>query len=197
MTPHPPAWFVEERPTPIGTLLLVTDGDGCVRALDWDDDRPRLARLLARHAGGTPRRADAGRALAALAPRPRASAAADALAAYFDGDLGAIDRVQVASIGTPFQRDVWAALRRIPVGRTISYAALAAAIGRPRATRAVGLANGANPVGIIVPCHRVIGADASLTGYGGGLARKRWLLEHEGAISPRLPVLPAAAGSWA
>ncbi len=83
--------------------------------------------------------------------------------------------------GTPFQRDVWAALREIPVGKTLSYGALAAKIGRPKAVRAVGLANGANPIGIVVPCHRVIGADSSLTGYGGGLDRKRWLLNHEGA----------------
>ena len=84
----------------------------------------------------------------------------------------------------PFQREVWAALRAIPVGATTSYGRLAAAIGRPKAVRAVGLANGSNPIGIVVPCHRVIGADASLTGYGGGLERKRWLLEHEGVHLP-------------
>jgi len=102
------------------------------------------------------------------------------LDAYFAGDLTAIDDVPVATNGTPFQRTVWAALRRIPAGTTTSYGALAASIGYPSAMRAVGLANGANPVAIIVPCHRVIGADHSLTGYGGGLPRKRWLLEHEG-----------------
>ena len=83
--------------------------------------------------------------------------------------------------GTPFQRAVWAALRRIPAGETLSYGQLAAQIGKPKAVRAVGLANGSNPVGVVVPCHRVIGADGSLTGYGGGLPRKLWLLEHEGA----------------
>jgi methylated-DNA-[protein]-cysteine S-methyltransferase len=107
--------------------------------------------------------------------------------AYFAGDLSAIERLAVVTGGTDFQREVWAALRRIPAGRTLSYGALATQLGRPKAVRAVGLANGANPIGIVVPCHRVIGADGSLTGYGGGLERKRWLLAHEGAeaVKPR------------
>jgi methylated-DNA-[protein]-cysteine S-methyltransferase len=91
----------------------------------------------------------------------------------------AIDAVDVRTGGTDFQRRVWAALRRIPAGTTTSYGRLAAAIGSPSACRAVGLANGANPIGIVVPCHRVIGADKTLTGYGGGIDRKRWLLDHE------------------
>jgi methylated-DNA-[protein]-cysteine S-methyltransferase len=91
--------------------------------------------------------------------------------------------------GTDFQRTVWQALRRIPCGTTISYGELARRIGRPAAVRAVGLANGANPVGVVVPCHRVIGADGSLTGYGGGIERKRWLLAHERAsASHELPL---------
>jgi methylated-DNA-[protein]-cysteine S-methyltransferase len=101
------------------------------------------------------------------------------LQAYFDGDLGALDDVPVRADGTAFQRLVWTALRQIPAGTTTTYGRLAARIGRPTAIRAVGLANGANPISIVVPCHRVIGADASLTGYGGGLARKEWLLRHE------------------
>jgi methylated-DNA-[protein]-cysteine S-methyltransferase len=84
-------------------------------------------------------------------------------------------------VGTEFQKAAWAALSRIPVGETRSYGAQAAAIGRPAAVRAVGMANGRNPIGVVVPCHRVIGADGALTGYGGGLERKRWLLRHEGA----------------
>jgi methylated-DNA-[protein]-cysteine S-methyltransferase len=100
--------------------------------------------------------------------------------AYFDGQLNAIDDLPVATPGTDFQRMVWQALRTIPVGQTISYSVLAQRIGRPAACRAVGLANGANPISIIVPCHRVIGANAALTGYGGGVERKRWLLAHEG-----------------
>ncbi len=103
-----------------------------------------------------------------------------ALRAYFDGDIAAIDALPVADVpGTPFQRSVWRALREIPGGETISYAELARRIGKPAAVRAVGLANGANPIGIVVPCHRVIGSDGTLTGYGGGVERKRWLLAHE------------------
>ena len=105
----------------------------------------------------------------------------DALAAWFAGDLGALDGLPVKTGGTPFQRAVWKALRDIPAGETRTYGQLATAIGAPRAVRAVGLANGANPVGVIVPCHRVIGANGTLTGYAGGLERKRWLLAHEAA----------------
>jgi len=105
----------------------------------------------------------------------------EALVAYFAGDLTAIDGVSVTTAGTSFQREVWAALRKIRPGTTLSYGALAQQLGRPTSVRAVGLANGANPVAIVVPCHRVIGADASLTGYGGGIERKKWLLTHEGA----------------
>jgi methylated-DNA-[protein]-cysteine S-methyltransferase len=105
------------------------------------------------------------------------------LQAYFEGDLDAVTCLPTATNGTDFQRTVWDALRRIPVGHTISYGALAVQIGRPTAMRAVGLANGANPIAIVIPCHRVIGANASLTGYGGGLDRKRWLLQHESACS--------------
>jgi len=105
---------------------------------------------------------------------------------YFDGDIHAIDTIGVELNGTPFQKDVWTALRRISAGTTISYSTLARRIGHSSAVRAVGTANGANPVAIVVPCHRVIGADGSLTGYGGGLDRKRWLLSHEGVAAPTL-----------
>ena len=107
----------------------------------------------------------------------------DAIGRYFAGELHAIDSLAVRTAGTPFQREVWRALREIPCGTTVSYAQLAERIGRPTAVRAVGLANGSNPVGVIVPCHRVIGSDGSLTGYGGGIKRKRWLLEHEKRVS--------------
>jgi methylated-DNA-[protein]-cysteine S-methyltransferase len=100
------------------------------------------------------------------------------LAAYFAGDLRDFD-LPLAPRGTEFQQKVWRELCRIPFGETISYGELARRIGQPGASRAVGLANGRNPIGIIIPCHRVIGADGSLTGYGGGLDRKKWLLEHE------------------
>jgi len=103
------------------------------------------------------------------------------LEAYFDGELSALDTIPVLAKGTPFQQQVWTALRTIPAGTTLSYSALAQQIGRPTAVRAVGLANGSNPIGVVVPCHRVIGANGTLTGYGGGINRKSWLLTHEGA----------------
>ena len=118
--------------------------------------------------------------------------AVERLRRYFTGDLGAIDGLRAETGGTSFQRRVWSALREIPVGTTISYAELARRIGQPAAFRAVGLANGGNPIGIVVPCHRVIGANASLTGYGGGIERKRWLLAHEGVDVVRAaPALPS------
>ncbi len=163
---------LERMASPIGTLLVVTDAEARLRALHWGDCEHPMLRELRRHYGVEHAVSESagGR-----------SRAWEALEAYFAGDLRAIDEVPVAGAGTPFQRDVWAALRHIPTGATLSYSALAAKIGRLKAVRAVGLANGANPIAIFVPCHRVIGADASLTGYGGGLERKRWLLNHEGA----------------
>ena len=111
------------------------------------------------------------------------SGIADALRRYFDGDLAAIADLPVRfDRGTPFQQEVWAALRTIPLGETISYAELAEMVGRPTGYRAVGSANGQNPVGIVVPCHRVIASDGTLGGYAGGLERKRWLLAHEGVV---------------
>jgi methylated-DNA-[protein]-cysteine S-methyltransferase len=106
--------------------------------------------------------------------------AVGALSSYFAGDLGALDALEVELNGTPFQQRVWQQLRAVRAGTTASYQDLARAIGAPSAVRAVGAANGANPIPIIVPCHRIIGSNGSLTGYGGGLERKRWLLAHEG-----------------
>jgi methylated-DNA-[protein]-cysteine S-methyltransferase len=164
--------FVLDRvATPIGTMLVVTDRDGCLRALDWQEYEARMHRLLRLHYGKDGVVLDEGRAPAAVR---------DALEAYFKGDLSALDTLPVATGGTAFQREVWAALRAIPAGETLSYGALAKKIARPAAVRAVGLANGANPIGVVVPCHRVIGANATLTGYAGGIERKRWLLTHEG-----------------
>ena len=102
------------------------------------------------------------------------------LARYFDGDLASLDEVEVELHGTTFQQKVWNALRTVTAGTTTSYAELARRVGTPAAVRAVGAANGANPVAVVLPCHRIIGSDGSLTGYGGGLERKRWLLDHEG-----------------
>jgi methylated-DNA-[protein]-cysteine S-methyltransferase len=158
--------------TPTGAMLIVTDDEQRLRALDWEDHEPRMMKLLRRYYGANAVR---------LCEASRPSAVSRALAAYFDGDLEAVSDLPIATNGSDFQRMVWDALRRIPAGHSISYGTLAARIGRPTAARAVGLANGANPIAIVVPCHRVIGADASLTGYGGGLDRKRWLLAHESA----------------
>jgi methylated-DNA-[protein]-cysteine S-methyltransferase len=107
---------------------------------------------------------------------------------YFRGQLDALDGIPVETGGTPFQRGVWEALRTIPVGTTVSYLEMARRVGAPDAVRAVGAANGANPVAIVLPCHRVIGSNGRLVGYGGGLDRKRWLLAHENA-----PITPAGA----
>lgn len=170
----PQTFFLERPSTPIGELLLLTDEAERVRVLDFGDYDERMRRLLRRHYGAAGYR---------IEDAPSPTKARQALGAYFTGDLTAIDGLQVETGGTPFQRQVWAALRAIPVGTTTSYGALAQSIGRPKAVRAVGLANGSNPIGVIVPCHRVIGSDGSLTGYGGGLPRKQWLLEHEGARS--------------
>jgi len=155
---------------PVGTLLVVTDNDGVLRALDFVDFEARMHRLLIRHYGDV-----------ALVQAETPAPVAAVLDAYFAGDLTALDRLAVRTGGTDFQRSVWAALRTIPPGTTLSYGALAARLGMPTASRAVGLANGANPIGIVVPCHRVIGAGGALTGYAGGVERKRWLLGHEGA----------------
>ena len=115
-------------------------------------------------------------------PHNDPAGAVRALRAYFAGDLQALDTLDVDPMGPPFQLRVWSALRSVPAGRTASDSDLANAIGAPTSTRAVGAANGANPIAIVVPCHRVIGNDGSLTGYAGGLERKRWLLLHEGAL---------------
>ena len=156
--------------TPIGELVLICDEEGRLRATDWTHYDQRMHRLLARHYGeGT----------FTLTPAKNPSGLTTTLAAYFDGDIHAIDSLPVATGGTVFQKRVWQALHFIPAGQTISYGELALRLGKPAAVRAVGLANGANPIGIVVPCHRVIGANGSLTGYGGGLERKRWLLNHE------------------
>lgn len=177
MTSKPPERLTLDRlATPIGETLIITDPDGILRAFDWLDRETSMARLLRLHYGS-------------LKPEPGAAPATlmRALRRYFEGDLGALSGVPWRTAGTPFQRTVWAALTTIEPGETLSYGALAAKIGRPTSVRAVGLANGSNPISIVVPCHRVIGANGSLTGYGGGLERKRWLLRHEGAL-PRAMV---------
>jgi methylated-DNA-[protein]-cysteine S-methyltransferase len=161
---------VERLPTPLGEMLVLGDRNGFLRAVDWKDCEPRMHALLRRQYGPG--------ALTLVEARA-ASPARCALERYLAGELDALDALPTRTAGTAFQRGVWAALREIPVGQTTSYAALACRLGRPRAVRAVGAANGANPVGIVIPCHRVVGSDGALTGYGGGVHRKRWLLDHE------------------
>ena len=166
---------VEQLSSPLGPMLLLTDDQQSLRMLDWVDCQERMDRLLRRQYGLGQTR---------TVPSTGRTAARDGVEAYFAGDLTVIDRLPVANGGTEFQRQVWAALRAIPAGKTCSYGQLAAAIDRPKAVRALGLANGANPIAIVVPCHRVIGANAALTGYGSGIARKRWLLDHEAGLGP-------------
>lgn len=161
---------LERLATKIGTMLVVTDAEGRLRALDWSDHEPRMRELLGRQVGTVE-----------LTERTEPSGARRALERYLAGDLHALDGLQVVHGGTPFQRRVWHALRAIPVGVTISYGELARRLDMPTAARAVGMANGQNAIGIVVPCHRVIGADQRLTGYAGGLERKQWLLAHERA----------------
>lgn len=162
--------FLERMPSPVGEVIIGTDDKGVLRVLDFADYEARMRRLLQRQYGANG---------FSLADAGKPSRAASVLGAYFEGDLKAIEQLKTANGGTQFQRKVWAALRSIPARSTVTYGALAVRLGLPRAARAVGLANGANPIAIVVPCHRVIGANGALTGYGGGIARKRWLLAHE------------------
>ncbi len=169
MSARPESFRLDRLKTPIGVALLVTDDDGVLRALDWEDYEPRMRELLRLQYGAIELKK--ARVPAALRT---------ALAAYFKGDLDRLGDIKWRVEGTPFQRKVWQALPRIRAGTTLSYGALAARLGSPRAMRAVGHANGSNPISVVVPCHRLIGADGSLVKYGGGLERKRWLLRHEG-----------------
>jgi O-6-methylguanine DNA methyltransferase len=167
--------ILSRLPSPMGDLLAVTAPDGTLHALDFADFEARLRRLFARHHPGT-----------SFTPGEAPASLTAAITAYFAGEVTALDALPVACIGSDFQRRVWAALRAIPAGETRSYGQLATAIGQASASRAVGLANGANPIGIVVPCHRVIGSGGALTGYAGGVERKAWLLRHEGALAPLL-----------
>lgn len=164
--------FAETLPSPVGAITILTDADGVLRALEFEEHHDRMERLLRLH---YPRGWQ-------VAPASAPSDAMGALTAYFAGDVTAIDGLPTATGGTDFQRAVWAALRDVGAGRTVAYGDIAAAIGRPSAMRAVGMANGANPIAIVVPCHRIIGRSGMLTGYAGGLARKQWLLAHERAV---------------
>ena len=170
MSAKPPETFSLDRlQTPIGTALLVTDTGGVLRALDWEEYEPRMRELLRLQYGAVVLQD-------ARSPKDLRSA----LTAYFKGDLDRLNTIKWRVVGTPFQHKVWMALPKIPAGTTMSYGALAARLNAPKAMRAVGHANGSNPISVVVPCHRLIGANGALVKYGGGLERKRWLLEHEG-----------------
>lgn len=158
---------VERIITPIGPLLITHDGEALAN-IAFADREERRAKELERDFPN----ADVKRAR-------KASHFAAALARYFEGEIRAIDKLPVLNFGTAFQRQCWKALRRVPPGTTRTYGDHARAIGRPAAPRAVGAANGFNPISIVVPCHRLIGARGSLVHYGGGLERKRWLIDHE------------------
>ena len=161
----------------LGELMVVSDGTGSIRALDFVDHQARCHRYLREHFQ------DFESVNAAMPP-----AISEALNAYFDGDFGALDKLAIAPAGTEFQRRVWALLRLIPPGETRYYGEIARLLGfsDPRKAIDVGVANGTNPIAIVVPCHRVIAKNGDLKGYAWGLHRKRWLLEHEGA-QPAMP----------
>ena len=154
--------------SPVGPLLLVWDEAERLRLLHFGEDERHVHRHLARHVP-----------IYLLEHGEAPAAIAGPLRRYFDGHILALAEIPTLSDGTDFQRKVWAALKEIPAATTMSYGALAERIGSPGASRAVGMANNANPIGIVVPCHRVIGSGGTLTGYAGGLDRKQWLLDHE------------------
>lgn len=163
--------FQTERiATPIGDMILIAR-DGVLLLLEFEDATGRVAREMQSRFGEV-----------AIEPASNPFGISARVRDYFAGDIRAIDDILADGGGTEFERKVWAELRRIPVGTTISYGELAQRIGNPNGMRAVGLANGKNPIAVVVPCHRVIGKDGSMTGYGGGLGRKEWLLRHEGAL---------------
>jgi methylated-DNA-[protein]-cysteine S-methyltransferase len=160
--------LIDKVASPIGTLLIVS-ADEQLYALDYADYEQRMLKLL--HARYRQVR---------LQEAANPSGLSDALRAYLAGEVGCLDRLPVNPGGTPFQQGVWEALRTIPPGSVMTYGELATRLGKPSAARAVGAANALNPIAIVIPCHRLVGANSALTGYAGGLERKRWLLEHEG-----------------
>ena len=151
--------------------MILIARDGVLLLLEFEEATDRVAREMRARFGDVD-----------LQPTDNPFGLSSRVRDYFAGDLHALDDVLTDGGGTDFERSVWAELRCIPLGTTISYGELAKRIGNPNAMRAVGLANGKNPIAIVVPCHRVIGANGSMTGYGGGIHRKEWLLRHEGAL---------------
>jgi len=161
-------FFLDRIMSPIGNVLIVTN-DRSMCALDYEGCEHRMHRLLAERYSDYQ-----------LVEADDPLGYSTRVCKYFEGDLDAIRTITVETGGSEFQRDVWAMLREIPGGTTVTYGQIATKLGMPEASRAVGLANSLNPIAIVVPCHRVIGANDKLTGYAGGLERKTWLLQHEG-----------------
>lgn len=161
--------FFDRIESEIGEIVVVTDGRSLV-SLDYTDYEPRMRKLLAARYGTFE-----------LISQDNPGGISAKVRAYLAGDFQALDAIPVNTGGTPFQQEVWQALRTIPAGTIVSYKELAQKVGRPTAYRAVGMTNSLNPVAIVLPCHRVVGSNAALTGYAGGIERKRWLLRHEGA----------------
>jgi methylated-DNA-[protein]-cysteine S-methyltransferase len=156
--------------SPIGNIIIVVD-EGKMCALDFADYPERMTKLLQRRYEEIQwQQVDDPCGFSTRIKN------------YLAGDFSSLEAIPVTTGGTAFQQEVWKALREIPTGQTFTYSQLAAKIGRPTATRAVGMTNSLNPIAIVLPCHRVIGANARLTGYAGGLERKHWLLRHEGAL---------------
>ena len=166
--------FIDRIASVIGTIVLVSDGESLC-TLDYAGYERRMMKLL---------QARYGRVHLQEATDPLGFSSQ--IRAYLAGDLGCVHSIPVNTGGTTFQQHVWSALRAIPPGAVLSYGELAARLGKPTAYRAVGMTNALNPIAIVVPCHRLVGANGALTGYAGGLERKRWLLEHEGVDLTRL-----------
>lgn len=164
--------YFDKVESEIGDILIVTDGQSLV-SLDYADYEPRMLKLLKTRYGAFE-----------LKQVENPGGFSERVKAYLAGDFSSLDHIPVNTGGTPFQQEVWQALRTIPAGVVVSYKELAQKVGRPTAYRAVGMTNSLNPVAIVLPCHRVVGANSALTGYAGGLERKRWLLRHEGAALP-------------
>lgn len=160
--------LIDQIASPLGNIILISDGKSLC-SLDFADYEPRMMKLLRK-------RYKSLEFKNAIDPQGFSSK----VRAYLAEDYGSLDDIPIDAGGTNFQQQVWQMLRTIPVGTIVSYGELATRLGKPTAARAVGMANSLNPVAIVVPCHRVIGAKAKLTGYAGGLERKQWLLQHEG-----------------
>ena len=173
--------LIDRIDSAIGTILLVSDGESLC-ALDYADYEERLKRLLLRHYHEYHLRA---------VVNPQGFS--NRIRAYLAGDLGSLNSIPVNTGGTPFQHQVWSTLRTIPPGTVLAYGEMASRLGKPTSYRAVGMTNALNPIAIVVPCHRLVGANGALTGYAGGLERKRWLLQHEGVDLVKLASVGAVA----